>query len=82
MVNADAADDFGRLPAGAELQQSASSWRRPASRTDSRSPNFYRRIGRVLEEGKFHLGFFDDRLSMPDMFGRDHGHTVAHGCDA
>jgi len=33
----------------------------------------------VLEEGKFHLGFFDDRLSMPDMYGRDHGHTVAHG---
>ena len=33
----------------------------------------------MLEEGKFHLGFFDDRLSMPDMYGRDHGHTVAHG---
>ena len=57
----------------------ASSWRHPASRTDSWSPDFYRHIGRVLEEGKFHLGFFDDRLSMPDMYGRDHGHTVAHG---
>ena len=57
----------------------ASSWRHPASRTDSWSPEFYRHIGRVLEEGRFHLGFFDDRLSMPDMFGRDHGHTVAHG---
>ena len=50
----------------------ASSWRHPASRTDSWSPDFYRHIGRVLEEGKFHLGFFDDRLSMPDMYGRDH----------
>ncbi len=57
----------------------ASSWRHPASRTDSWSPDFYRHIGRVLEAGKFHLGFFDDRLSMPDMFGRDHGHTVQHG---
>ena len=57
----------------------ASSWRHPQSRTDSWSPDFYRHIGRVLEEGKFHLGFFDDRLSMPDMYGRDHGHTVAHG---
>jgi FMN-dependent oxidoreductase (nitrilotriacetate monooxygenase family) len=57
----------------------ASSWRHPDSRTDSWSPDFYRHIGRVLEEGKFHLGFFDDRLSMPDMYGRDHGHTVAHG---
>ncbi len=57
----------------------ASSWRHPASRTDSWSPDFYRDIGRVLEAGKFHLGFFDDRLSMPDMYGRNHAHTVAHG---
>src|SRR5262249_46574408 len=57
----------------------ASSWRHPQSRTDSWSPEFYRHIGRVLEEGRFHLGFFDDRLSMPDMYGRDHAHTVAHG---
>ena len=56
-----------------------SSWRHPASRTDSWSPDFYRRIGRLLEEGKFHLGFFDDRLSMPDLYGSDHAHTVAHG---
>jgi FMN-dependent oxidoreductase (nitrilotriacetate monooxygenase family) len=56
-----------------------SSWRHPASRTDSWSADFYRHIGRVLEEGKFHLGFFDDRLSMPDMYGRNHAHTVQHG---
>ena len=41
--------------------------------------DYYRHLGRVLEEGKFHLGFFDDRLSMPDMYGRDHAHTVEHG---
>ena len=57
----------------------ASSWRHPQSRTDSWSPDFYRHIGHVLEAGKFHLGFFDDRLSMPDMYGRNHAHTVAHG---
>jgi FMN-dependent oxidoreductase (nitrilotriacetate monooxygenase family) len=57
----------------------AMSWRHPQSRTDSWSPDFYRHIGHVLEEGKFHLGFFDDRLSMPDMYGRDHAHTVRHG---
>jgi FMN-dependent oxidoreductase (nitrilotriacetate monooxygenase family) len=57
----------------------ASSWRHPLSRSDSWSPDFYRHIGRVLEAGKFHLGFFDDRLSMPDMYGHDHAHTVAHG---
>jgi len=57
----------------------ASSWRHPLSRTDTWSPDYYRHIGRVLEEGKFHLGFFDDRLSMPDLFGHDHAHTVQHG---
>ena len=57
----------------------ASSWRHPLSRADTWSPDYYRHLGRVLEEGKFHLGFFDDRLSMPDMYGRDHAHTVEHG---
>jgi FMN-dependent oxidoreductase (nitrilotriacetate monooxygenase family) len=57
----------------------ASSWRHPKSRTDTWSPDYYRHIGRVLEAGKFHLGFFDDRLSMPDMYGQDHAHTVQHG---
>jgi len=33
----------------------------------------------VLERGKFHLGFLDGRLSMPDMCGRNHAHTVQHG---
>jgi alkanesulfonate monooxygenase SsuD/methylene tetrahydromethanopterin reductase-like flavin-dependent oxidoreductase (luciferase family) len=57
----------------------ASSWRHPLSRTDSWSPDYYRHIGRVLEHGKFDLGFFDDRLSMPDMYGRNHDHAVRHG---
>ncbi|ETX07567.1 MAG: monooxygenase [Candidatus Entotheonella gemina] len=56
-----------------------SSWRHPASRTDSYSPEYYRHIGRVLEAGKFHMGFFDDRLAMPDRFGSDHAHTVRYG---
>jgi FMN-dependent oxidoreductase (nitrilotriacetate monooxygenase family) len=57
----------------------ACSWRHPMSRSDSWSADYYRHIGRVLEEGKFHLGFFDDRLSMPDMYGRNHALTVRHG---
>src|ERR1700745_1463969 len=56
-----------------------SSWRHPESRDDSMSADYYRTIGRVLEEGKFHLGFFDDRLAMPDRYGNDHRHTVENG---
>jgi FMN-dependent oxidoreductase (nitrilotriacetate monooxygenase family) len=57
----------------------ASSWRHPDSRTDFLSADYYRAIGRILEAGKFDLGFFDDRLSMPDRYGSDHAHAVEHG---
>ncbi len=55
------------------------SWRHPDAAPDFTSAEYYRRIARVLEAGKFHLGFFDDRLAMPDRYGGDHAHTVANG---
>src|SRR5918998_942570 len=55
------------------------SWRHPDSRTDFLSADYYREIARILERGKFHLAFFDDRLAMPDRLGNDHAHTVEHG---
>lgn len=55
------------------------SWRHPKAMQDFTSAKYYQRIGRALEAGKFHLGFFDDRLAMPDLFGGDHAHTVANG---
>jgi FMN-dependent oxidoreductase (nitrilotriacetate monooxygenase family) len=57
-------------------------WRHPEARHDVTSPEYYRHLARVLEAGKFDLGFFDDRLAMPDMFGGDHRHTVEHGIRA
>src|ERR1051325_6676992 len=56
-----------------------SSWRHPRSRDDSMSADYYQEIGRILEAGKFHMGFFDDRLAMPDLYGHDHAHTVEYG---
>src|ERR671939_93102 len=56
-----------------------SSWRHPESRDDSMSSDYYREIARILEAGKFHMAFFDDRLAMPDRYGNDHAHTVEHG---
>jgi len=56
-----------------------SSWRHPLSRPDSTSADYYQEIGRILEAGKFHLAFFDDRLAMPDRYGNDHAHTVEYG---
>jgi len=57
----------------------ASSWRHPESRLDFTSADFYQEIARILEAGKFDVGFFDDRLSMPDRYGDDHHHTLEHG---
>jgi len=59
-----------------------SSWRHPEARTDTWSPDYYQHIGRVLEEGKFDIGFFDDRLAMPDMYAGDHAETVKNGIRA
>ncbi len=59
-----------------------SSWRHPASAPDFTSPEYYQRIGRVLEEGKFHMAFFDDRLAMPDIYSGGFGETVENGIRA
>jgi FMN-dependent oxidoreductase (nitrilotriacetate monooxygenase family) len=58
------------------------SWRHPASATDFLTPDYYQRIGRVLEEGKFHMAFFDDRLAMPDIYSDDYRSTVENGVRA
>ncbi len=55
------------------------SWRHPASHSDFLSADYYARIGRALEAGKFHLAFFDDRLAMPDILGNDHRAAVENG---
>jgi hypothetical protein len=56
-----------------------SSWRHPDSRDDSMSADYYQEIAKILEAGKFHMAFFDDRLAMPDRYGNDHAHTVEYG---
>jgi FMN-dependent oxidoreductase (nitrilotriacetate monooxygenase family) len=56
-----------------------SSWRHPDSRDDSMTADYYQQIARILEAGKFHMAFFDDRLAMPDRYGNDHAHTVEYG---
>ena len=58
------------------------SWRHPASMSDFTSPAYYQRIARTLEDAKFDLAFFDDRLAMPDIYGNDHRETVANGIRA
>src|SRR5262249_46769514 len=39
----------------------------------------YQEIAGILEAGKFHMAFVDDRLAMPDRYGNDDAHTVENG---
>ena len=55
------------------------SWRHPDSRTDFTSPDYYAHIARVLEEGKFHMAFFDDRLGMPEYEGGAYQDAIENG---
>ena len=53
------------------------SWRHPASMSDFLTPDYYQRIARILEDGKFHMAFFDDRLAMPDIYGGNPAEVIA-----
>jgi FMN-dependent oxidoreductase (nitrilotriacetate monooxygenase family) len=55
------------------------SWRNPASPADFLSSRYFERIARTLEDGRFDMAFFDDRLAMPDTYGRSHEMVVRHG---
>jgi FMN-dependent oxidoreductase (nitrilotriacetate monooxygenase family) len=47
----------------------AGSWRHPATDHGFLTPDFYKKLGRTLEDGLFDLMFFDDRLAMPGIYG-------------
>jgi len=58
------------------------SWRHPDAMHDWSTKEYYQRLGKVLEYGKFHVAFFDDRLAMPDTYGDDFASTVKGGIRA
>jgi FMN-dependent oxidoreductase (nitrilotriacetate monooxygenase family) len=58
------------------------SWRHPDAQQDFMTADYYQRLGRTLEAGKFHLAFFDDRLAMPDIYADDIHVTLAEGVRA
>ena len=58
------------------------SWRHPASASDFLSPRYYQRIARTLEDARFDMAFFDDRLAMPEIYGASSDLAVEHGIRA
>lgn len=58
------------------------SWRHPDAQSDFLTAGYYQRVGRLLEDAKFHLAFFDDRLAIPDIYGGDFRETIKEGIRA
>ncbi len=58
------------------------SWRHPETMQDFMSAEYYQRIARVLEYGRFQVAFFDDRLAIPDRYGDDYRVTIERGIRA
>lgn len=54
-------------------------WRYPSAAPDFLDLRYYQRIARTLEDGRFDLMFFDDRLAMPSIYGGDPGEAVRTG---
>lgn len=55
------------------------SWRNPASMSDFLTAEYFQRIARTLEDAKFDMAFFDDRLAMPEIYGRSPDLAVQYG---
>lgn len=58
------------------------SWRHAATAPGYLTAEYYQHIARTLEDGKFHLAFFDDRLAIPDRYGDNVAETVRYGIRA
>ena len=57
----------------------AGSWRHPATDHGFLTQDFYKKLGRTLEDGCFDLMFFDDRLAMPGIYGGSVAEAVRVG---
>ena len=55
------------------------SWRHPETDPGFMDLEFYQNIATILERGKFHLAFIDDRLAMPSRFGDSFAEAVENG---
>lgn len=58
------------------------SWRHPDAPNNFLTSQYYQDLGKILEEGKFHLCFFDDRLAIPDVYADDFRITMKEGIRA
>lgn len=73
---------LGGFQIASQVTHSHAAWRHPASDTRFTTPDYYHRIGRILERGKFDFVFFADLLAAPGRFGDDITEPLRRGTQA
>lgn len=73
---------LGGFQIASQVTHSHAAWRHPGSDTDFTAPEYYHRIGRILERGKFDFVFFADLLAAPAQYGRDITEPLRRGTQA
>ncbi|OZC49897.1 FMN-dependent monooxygenase [Rhodococcus sp. RS1C4] len=64
------------------VTHSHAAWRHPASETDYLGPDYYERVAKILERGKFDFLFFADLLATPVRYGNDIKVPLSSGTQA
>ena len=73
---------LGGFQIASQVTHSHAAWRHPASDTNFLTPEYYHRIGRILERGKFDFVFFADLLAAPVRFGDGIAEPLRRGTQA
>jgi FMN-dependent oxidoreductase (nitrilotriacetate monooxygenase family) len=73
---------LGGFQIASQVTHSHAAWRHPASDTGFTHPEYYHRLGRILERGKFDFVFFADQLAAPIRFGDDITEPLRRGTQA
>ncbi|KAA0113609.1 LLM class flavin-dependent oxidoreductase [Mycolicibacterium sp. P9-22] len=73
---------LGGFQIASQVTHSHAAWRHPGSDTDFTTPEYYHRIGRILERGKFDFVFFADLLAAPAQYGADIAEPLRRGTQA
>lgn len=73
---------LGGFQIASHVTHSHAAWRHPGSDTDFLRADYWKRIGRTLERGKFDFVFFADLLAVPTNYGGDEREALRRGTQA
>jgi FMN-dependent oxidoreductase (nitrilotriacetate monooxygenase family) len=73
---------LGGFQIASQVTHSHAAWRHPASDTGFLTPEYYHRIGRILERGKFDFLFFADLLAAPVRYDDGIAEPLRRGTQA